>query len=661
MAESLTKENAHDAIIQSIEDKLERVYSEKEERIEEAKTILLAQEGTYVRTALNIIRGISPSRDEGLPKWYKDKSVVNILGVLAQTAASILTSNSPTWIVDPIGEDTHKFQAARGVDKLLQYFYSSNRMETLLDDVALRCVLFGKGGFYVDWDSMAKSGQLNDSTIGREGWFVVNPVDLFSVHWEPGVAGIENAHWCIYETTMHIEEARLYWNNPDIDEEDTGDETGTGTTSRHLRLVQDLDNQMSDEDETDRIRVLRYYEKPGFTHPAGLEVVIAGDSVVEVNEQLLLGEFPIYMMEWRPKPYRDYGQGLGGDILRLQEDLARTIDAVRAKRDQEIRPPWLVPKGSLTRNGLSTKPGAINEYNPRLGQPQPMQMTPMGSATGRLMEQEMMLMEYVAGLNDASMGQAPTSNATGRLTSFLAELDQRKIGPAVRSMSVMLSSVGRRMIRLWQKYGSEVITVSVLGKGHAPEISEITRKDLLWSDIRVDIQSLMPRTQPLRQETILNLLKMGVITKEQALDNLEFGGFNEASGIRSIEALNARGENEKLADFSYDYAKENDASPHEYEDHGVHISEHTKWIRLEQPGPLIMARFKAHIDLHKQLMTQQMGPPPGAPPGPGGPGPEIAGAMASPGGLPPDMIPMQEPGVDVQAEQELAARAGIEG
>ena len=121
-------------------------------------------------------------------------------------------------------------------------------METILDDVALRCVLFGKGGFYVDWDSMAKSGHLEESTIGREGWFVVHPVDLFSVHWEPGVAGIENAHWCIYETTMHIEEARLYWDDPDIDEEG-GDENGEGTTSRHLRLVQDMDNQSYDVQE----------------------------------------------------------------------------------------------------------------------------------------------------------------------------------------------------------------------------------------------------------------------------------------------------------------------------------------------------------------------------------------------------------------------------
>lgn len=653
-------------IVDIVEQRLEEAYDSKLERIQEAQTILLAQEGTYVRSALDIVTGIAPARDEGLPKWYKDKAVVNVLGVLAQTAASVITANAPTWVVDPVGEDVHKYQSARGVEKLLQYFYKSNRMQSLLDQVAIRCVLFGKAGLYIDWDSAVKTGHLSDSVVGREGWFVVKPVDLFSVHWEPGVGGIEEAHWCIYESTMHLEEARLYWDDPDIEKEDTGDETGTGTTNRHLSLVRDLDKltKENDEDDAGRIRLVKYWEKPGYKYPNGLEVIIAGDTVVEVNDRLLLGEFPVYMMEWRPKPFRDYGQGLGGDLLRLQEDLARTLDALRARRDQEIRPPWVVPKGCLTRGGLSTKPGAINEYNPRLGQPQPMQMTPIGAATGNLLDRETQLMEYVAGIHDATMGQAPTSNATGRLTSFLAELDQRKIGPAIRSLSIMLSDVGRRMVRLWQKYGSESVTISVLGKGHVAEIAEITKKSLLWADISVDVASLMPRTQPLRQETILNLLQMGFITREQALDELEFGGFNEASGLRSVEALNARAENEKLCDFStaLEEQEEHRVLAREYDNHEAHINEHIRWIRMEQPGPMILARFKEHIDAHKQYITQAqqqaMAAQQGVSPPPGG-GPAQAGALAEPGGLPPSMIPMDEPGVDTQTEEALAARAGI--
>ena len=458
---------------------------------------------------------------------------------------------------------------------------------------------------------------------------------------------------------MHIEEARLYFDNPNIERSDD-DADEDGTTHRQMRMVKDLDQGSGDYNENnDRVRVLRYWEKPGYAHPDGLEIVVAGDTVVSFTERLLLGEFPVYMMQFRPKPYRDHGCGLGADLLRLQEDFARTLDAMRARRDQEVRPPWLVPRGSLIRGGLSTKPGALNEFNPRTGAPQQLSLNPMSGVVSGLLDTEMQLMEYTAGISDVSRGETPTSNATGRLTAFLAELDTRKIAPAIRSMGTMLSDVGRRMVRLWQKYGGETITVSVMGDRHEAEVSEIQKQDLLWSDIYVDIHSLMPRTQTLRQETVLNLLQMGVIEKERALEVLEFGGFNEAMGLRSIEATNARAENERLADFS-DSLEDESFSPNEFEDHKAHIDEHIRWIRNERPGKLIFDRFKAHIDEHMKFLQPPLPPPGTEEMAAGGPPGVIPEAAAMPGGLPPEMMPMVEPGVDTGQEAALASQAGLQ-
>ena len=85
--------------------------------------------------------------------------------------------------------------------------------------------------------------------------------------------------------------------------------------------------------------------------------------------------------------------------------------------------------------------------------------------------------------------------------------------------------------------------------------------------------------------------------------------------------------------------------------------------------------FKKHIDKHKEIiqqaaMAEQGGqaPPPGAgpsgPPQGGGGGSAveamIQGAMAESGGLPPEMIQQQEPGVDTAMEEALTSQAGIE-
>jgi hypothetical protein len=658
-------------LIRLVEKRLEFCLTAKDDRIEEAMVVLMAYSGFSIDKSREYAS--SHAHNTTLPHWFKDKVVLNVLQPIARTAASIITSNNPSWVVEPMGDSAEKYQAARGVSKLLDYFYRSNNIAALLDDVTLRAVLTGYAGLFVDWDSQIGRGDFSDTAEGREGWFVVEPVDIFNLHFEPGVGGIYNAHWCIKESTMNIEAARLYFNDASIGFEKEDGEKGGGTVKRQLGVVTDMEGANSDvADDTGRVRVLHYWQKPGINHPKGIEVIIAGDTVVSVQDELLMGEFPVYMMRFITEPHRDYGSGLGPTLLQMQRDLTMTWNGYRARRDQEIRPPWMVPAGSTTR-GINTYPGAINELNPRAPAPTPLKFDPMSQVVGAFSDKTLGMMEYIAGINDVSRGETPTSNATGRLTAFLAELDNRKLGPTVRSMGEMLSHVGKRMIRLWQRFGADSVTVTVLGRGHAAEVSEIRREDILWNDIDIDIASLMPKQQPLRQETILNLIQMGVISQDQALDALEFGGFDEAMGIRSTEALSARAQNEDLADISI---KEEDVAVIEQEDHDTHIREHGKFLVMEHPGTLIRKRFERHIRKHKdakfnaqleeiqlQQALQAASQPQQTPqaPGPGGsPLMAIAGAGASPGGIPPEMVNMAEPGVDRAEEAALASMAGIE-
>ena len=661
-------DNSQQKLVELVEKRLDFCLEAKSDRLEEAMVVLMAYSGFSIDKSREYAS--SHAHNTTLPHWFKDKVVLNVLQPIARTAASIITSNNPSWVVEPLGDTAQKYQAARGVSKLLEYFYRSNNISSMLDDVSLRAVLTGYAGFFVDWDSQIGKGAFSDTAEGRDGWFVVEPVDIFNLHFEPGVGGIGNAHWCIKESTMNIEAARLYFDDAGIGFE-KDDESKSGTVKRQLKVVSDAEGANSDvSDDTGRVRVLHYWQKPGFAHPKGLEIIIAGDKIVSVQDELLMGDFPVYMMRFISEPHRDYGSGLGPTLLQMQRDLTMTWNGYRARRDQEIRPPWLVPAGSTTR-GINTYPGAINELNPRAPAPTPMKFDPMSQVVGGFSDRTLGMMEYIAGINDVSRGETPTSNATGRLTAFLAELDNRKLGPTVRSMGEMLSDVGKRMVRLWQKYGADSVTVTILGNGHAAEVSEIRREDILWNDIDVDIASLMPRQQPLRQETILNLIQMGLITKEQALDALEFGGFDEAMGLKSSEALSARSQNEELADISVD---EEEVGVLAQEEHDTHIREHGKYLLMEHPGKLIRLRFERHIQKHKdakmQLQLEEIqqqqaleaaAQPPQPPQGAGG-GPmmAIAGSGAAPGGIPPGMVDMSEPGVDTSEEAALASMAGIE-
>jgi len=640
-------EEASQTIQRNVEDRLELCLTAKADKLEEAMTVLMVYAGYRVDVARDFAK--SSGEHSTLPKWFEDKTVLNVLQEIVRTAAAIVSANKPTWVVEPLGDDTHKYQAARGVGKLLDYFYRSNDTASLLDDVVLRAALLGTAGIFADWDSQVGRGDIPDSAMHREGWFITEPVDIFNLHIEPGVGGIDRAHWAMRETTLHLEEARFYYNRADIDPHaQTHD--GSSTVSRHLRIVADTESaNMSLEDQSGRIRVLEYWERPTLDYPDGYRSVVAGDTLVD-SGPLLGGEFPVYMMRFSLEPWRDYGGGIGSLLLQLQRDLSMTWNAYRARRDQEVRPPFWAASNAAPK-GINSKPGAINPYNPRLGRPEPWQFQPFTQTTGKMAETTIQLMQHIAGINDASRGETPTSNATGRMVAYLAELDNRKLGPTVRSMGRMLSKFGRRLVRLWQSYGSESISVSVVGRGHATEISEVRREDLLWQDISVETASLMPKTQTMRQETILNLFQMGAISREQMLEAMEFGSFDEAMGYKSTEAMNAREENDSLEDLELE---EDKIEVLPYEDHETHIREHRRFVLMNQYGPLIRERFDRHLAVHQQHMQ----PPPEAQPG-GKEGLTVAGGQVSPGGLPPPMTSLQEPGVDTGEEEALASAAGI--
>ena len=74
--------------------------------------------------------------------------------------------------------------------------------------------------------------------------------------------------------------------------------------------------------------------------------------------------------------------------------------------------------------------------------------------------------------------------------------------------------------------------------------------------------------------------------------------------------------------------------------------------------------MKLEVEKGQRAMAVQAATQPSGGPGmgspPGGPGLAIAGSTATPGGVPPEMLSMKEPGVDRAEEAALASMAGIE-
>jgi hypothetical protein len=146
------KQEAEVTLIDEVEERLGSCIKAKGARMEEALTVLLAYSGYSIERAREYAMNVT-THSGSLPRWFEDRVVLNVMQPIARTSAAIITANNPQWLVHPAGDTAHKRQAARGVQKLLEWFYRTNEMSAILDDVVLRSVLMGYAGIYVDWDS----------------------------------------------------------------------------------------------------------------------------------------------------------------------------------------------------------------------------------------------------------------------------------------------------------------------------------------------------------------------------------------------------------------------------------------------------------------------------------------------------------------------------
>ena len=101
---------------------------------------------------------MSGGSQSNLPRWFEDRVVSNFLQPIARTAAAVITSNKPSWNVEPIGSDAHQRQAARSVQNLFVYFYRTNEVRSILDIVALLAALTEEAGIQVKGDTEDGAG-----------------------------------------------------------------------------------------------------------------------------------------------------------------------------------------------------------------------------------------------------------------------------------------------------------------------------------------------------------------------------------------------------------------------------------------------------------------------------------------------------------------------
>ena len=358
--------------------------------------------------------------------------------------------------------------------------------------------------------------------------------------------------------------------------------------------------------------LIERYTRPDGEHPEGkLEIAAGGVLLYEGPLPYENGDrgeriFPFVRQTCTEMPGSFYGVSIIDRMVPLQ----RAYNAVRNRKHEFLNRLSMgvltVEDGSLDAEELAEEglaPGRVIVYRQGANEPH---FLDFGSLPSDFQEEEERLANefiLVSGMSELSR----SSSSAYRVTSasglqLLLEQDTNRMQASVESVERAVRAAGKQILHLYKQFAANKRLLRMTGEGGETEVYYFDRSDISADD--VEFLTEYDRTPAEVKEEILSLFQAGLLTdgegklsddtRNKILDAFGYGSLENARDITHLHLRKAERENIDL--------RERDAEPDEYDDHAVHITEHTRALLSGGEGDqIIKARLAAHIRAHRAL------------------------------------------------------------
>ena len=358
--------------------------------------------------------------------------------------------------------------------------------------------------------------------------------------------------------------------------------------------------------------LIERYTRPDGAHPEGrLEIAAGGVLLYEGPLPYENGErgeriFPFVRQTCTEVPGSFYGASIIDRMIPLQ----RAYNAVRNRKQEFLNRlstgVLAVEDGSLDAEELAEEglaPGRVIVYRQGANEPHFLDFGSFPSDFSE--EEERIANEFILVSGMSELGR--TSSAVYRVTSatglqLLLEQDTNRMQASVESVERALRAVGKQILHLYKQFAANKRLLRMTGEGGETELYYFDRSDISADD--VEFLTEYERTPAEVKEEILSLFQAGLLTdgegklsddtRNKILDAFGYGSFESARDISHLHLKKAERENIDL--------RERDVEPDEYDDHALHITEHTRALLSGgEQDETVKARLAAHIRAHRAL------------------------------------------------------------
>lgn len=362
--------------------------------------------------------------------------------------------------------------------------------------------------------------------------------------------------------------------------------------------------------------VIERYERPTPSNPDGRLTVVAGDKL------LYDGILPYTNGECGTRSYPFVRQTclslaggfFGGCIVDRLIPVQRAYNAVKNRKHEFLNRISMgtiaVEDGSVDTDALEEDgliPGKIIIY--RQGGTPP-EMLSLGSVPDEFSEEEDRLIDEfarisgVGDLTQTSQGFASVTSATG--LQLIIEQDETRLNVSYEQIKRALKQIGRQVLRLYRQFAADGRLMRYAGENDVLSLFYFKSGDITSDDVVLEADSEINLTPAQRRTVIYDMLDRGLFSdddgkvsasvKNKILETLGYKSFGGNRDLARLHRVRCGEENLQL--------KSGDAEVRSYDDHSVHITEHTAFLLTEKLTPEQERRFVAHLNEHKKLLSE---------------------------------------------------------
>ena len=362
--------------------------------------------------------------------------------------------------------------------------------------------------------------------------------------------------------------------------------------------------------------LIERYERPTEDRPCGRLTVVAGGKVLYDGELPYIngdgGEraYPFVKQTALPLAGSFFGTSVVDRLIPLQ----RAYNAVKNRKHEFLNRISMgtvaVEDGSVDTDELAEDglmPGKIIVY--RQGA-KPPEMLTLGSVPAEFGEEEKNILAdfaKVSGtgeLTDNADSFAGITSATG--LQLIIEQDESRMEYAYQQIKRALKDIGRQILRLYRQFATDVRLLKYAGGNNALSIIYFKGSDISSDDVVLDADSESNLSPAQRRTVVYDMLDRGLFSdengrltasaKNKVLEILGYKGFAGERDLGRLHAGRADEENLKMLKERCEVKK--------YDDHAVHIAEHTAYLLTEKLSAEAEDTICTHIDMHRNRIKE---------------------------------------------------------